>query len=104
MGSTLEAETLADIRREIDAVDTELFALLEHRYGLTARIARIKRDPLRIEDENRNREILARIGRMAERASMDREDMQAIWVAILRASIARQKALLARPPRSVRSG
>lgn len=83
-----EARDLDELRREIDALDDELVALLDRRAGLSHAVARVKRctgEP--VLDPERERRIVERVLRRAgEGARFPDEDLRAIFRAIFEGS------------------
>ncbi|MEW6725840.1 prephenate dehydratase [Desulforudis sp. 1088] len=83
-------ESVEDIRREIDAVDSQILDLLARRAGLVRRIGSLKKGPLR--DPVRERAIITRLKELAGRRGYNPETVERIYRLLLADSVAVQEA------------
>ncbi|MDH4451386.1 MAG: chorismate mutase [Rhodoferax sp.] len=81
-------ETMADVRRHIDALDERITALLVERTGYMTEAARIKQDARKVHDQERIDFIVARVRRMAEQQGGQADVLEAAYRALMDASIA----------------
>lgn len=89
-------ETMADVRREIDALDDAIVALIVERSGYVAQAARIKQDAGQIVDEARIEFIVARVRAQAERLGAPPAVLEAAYRAMIAASIEFERIEFAR--------
>ena len=88
--------TMADVRREIDALDDAIVALIAERSGYVAQAARIKQDAGQIVDEARIEFIVARVRAQAEELGAPPDVLEATYRAMIAASIEFERAEFAR--------
>jgi chorismate mutase / prephenate dehydratase len=80
--------SLPEIRERIDAVDLEIFELIERRAELVREVAREKKDTGTLtHDPEREREILARFEARAENAGLPRASIREIYREIMSACL-----------------
>ena len=89
-------ETMADVRREIDALDDAIVALIAERSAYVAQAARIKQDAGQIVDEERIEFIVARVRARAERLGAPPDVLEAAYRAMIGASIEFERTEFAR--------
>lgn len=90
---------LAVLRAMIDALDRDLLHTAARRMALVAEVAAYKRaHGLRVRDPARERELLDDRARVAEALGLPREEMEAVFRVLLRASRDHQAALRAEVP------
>jgi isochorismate pyruvate lyase len=93
--STKAAGALADLRRQIDALDSELVALLAKRQRCVERVIEIKRAeklPARVPE--RIDEVLARVHGMAQREKLEPGLAVAVWREMIEQFIAFEERAL----------
>jgi isochorismate pyruvate lyase len=89
------AIALSDLRRQIDALDSELVALLAKRQRCVERVIEIKRTeklPARIPD--RIEEVLARVRELAEAEKLEPDLAVALWREMIEQFIAYEERAL----------
>lgn len=85
-------ESLAAFRQEIDRLDDRILELLKARVNIAKKIAKVKFDKgLPIRDEQRERELLTKIGSKAEGFKLDPELIKRIFREIIELSVEAQK-------------
>jgi isochorismate pyruvate lyase len=80
-------ESMADVRRHIDALDARIVALLVERTGYMTEAARIKQDPNLVHDQERIDFIVARVRDLAQNLNGRPEVVEAAYRALIGASI-----------------
>ena len=80
-------DTMADVRRHIDALDDRIVALLAERSGYVAQAARIKQNASQIHDGPRIEFIIARVRAQAASAGAPEAVMEATYRAMIAAFI-----------------
>ena len=88
--------TMADVRREIDALDDILVPLLVQRTGYMTQAARIKQGVEQVRDEARIEAIVARVRERATAEGGDADVMEAIYRSLMEACIAYEHREFAR--------
>ena len=86
---------LADLRREIDAIDSELVSVLARRQRCVERVIEIKRAqnlPARLPD--RIEEVLERVSKLASAAKLEPDLAVAVWREIIEQFIAFEERAL----------
>jgi isochorismate pyruvate lyase len=95
MKSPQECQNMADIRAEIDRLDSALMDLLAQRAAYIDRAAQIKaRDGLPARITDRVDEVLANVARHAQKAGLDHAPYIEMWRVLIEAAIAREEMLL----------
>ena len=89
-------DTMADVRRHIDEIDTRIVALLAERGGYVAQAARIKQDAAQIVDATRIEFIVERVREMARELDAPEAVMEATYRAMIAAFIEFERAEFAR--------
>ena len=85
-----DEKALLFIREEIDAIDSEIIALLESRLNLSLQIGKVKRNlDKNIRDDSREEEILNKIEELS--LLYPKEDLKSIFVEIMKTSLNAQK-------------
>ena len=85
-----DEKALLFIREEIDAIDSEIIALLESRLNLSLQIGKVKRNlDKKIRDDSREEEILKKIEELS--LLYPKEDLKSIFVEIMKTSLSAQK-------------
>jgi isochorismate pyruvate lyase len=79
--------TMADVRRNIDALDNRIVALVAERSAYVAQAARIKQDAGEIVDPLRIEFIIARVRAQARAAGAPEAILEAAYRAMIAASI-----------------
>jgi isochorismate pyruvate lyase len=80
-------ETMADVRRNIDALDDRIVALIAERSGYVAQAARIKQDAAHIFDHTRIEFIVERVRAQARAAGAPEDVLEATYRAMIAAFI-----------------
>jgi len=80
-------ETMADVRRHIDALDDRIVALLAERSGYVAQAARIKQRADQVYDQARIDFIIDRVRAQARQAGAPEAVMEATYRAMIAAFI-----------------
>lgn len=88
--------TMTEVRREIDALDARIVALLAQRCGYVAQAARIKQDPSQIVDVERIEAIVARVRQQASALGAPPAVLETAYRALIKASIEFERAEFAR--------
>ena len=83
-------ETMAEVRRAIDALDDAIVPLLVARCRHMTDAARIKRTPDAVRDEPRIEEIVQRVRAHSERLGGHADLVETIYRALMEASIAHE--------------
>jgi isochorismate pyruvate lyase len=81
-------QTMADVRRNIDALDERIVALMAERSGYVAQAARIKQDAGQVHDQVRIDYIVERVRAMAEAQGAPAAPVEAAYRAMIDAFIA----------------
>ena len=81
-------QTLADVRRNVDALDARITALMAERSGYMTQAARIKQDASQVHDQARIDFIVARVTAMAREQGAPEAVIAAAYRAMIDASIA----------------
>jgi isochorismate pyruvate lyase len=89
-------ESMADVRRHIDELDTRIVALLAERSGYVAQAARIKQDAAHVYDQGRIDFIVDRVKGMAAKQGAPEAVMEATYRAMIDAFIAFERQEFAR--------
>jgi isochorismate pyruvate lyase len=89
-------ESMADVRRHIDELDTRIVALLAERSGYVAQAARIKQDAAHVYDQGRIDFIVERVKGMAAKQGAPEAVMEATYRAMIDAFIAFERQEFAR--------
>ena len=85
-----DEKALLFIREEIDAIDSEIIALLESRLNLSLQIGKVKKNlDKKIRDDSREEEILKKIEELS--LLYPKEDLKSIFVEIMKTSLNAQK-------------
>ena len=79
--------TLADVRRHIDALDERIVALMAERSGYVAQAARIKQEAIDVHDQARIDFIVDRVQAMAKEQGAPEAVIEAAYRAMIDASI-----------------
>ncbi|NDP64670.1 chorismate mutase [Polaromonas sp.] len=80
-------DTMADVRRNIDALDTRIVALMAERSGYIAEAARIKQNADQVHDQARIDFIVNRVTAMAKAQGAPEAIIEAAYRAMIDASI-----------------
>lgn len=83
-----ECTTLADVRAGVDAVDTELVALLARRFDYMRAAAAIKSDRDAVRDTARKAQVIANAARAAASAGLPDGLAATLWDILVESSIA----------------
>ncbi len=85
-----DEKALLFIREEIDAIDSEIIALLESRLNLSLQIGKVKKNlDKKMHDDSREEEILKKIEELS--LLYPKEDLKSIFVEIMKTSLNAQK-------------
>jgi len=79
--------SMLDVRRNIDALDVRIVALMAERSGYMTQAARIKHDPTQIHDQARIDFIVQRVTAMAREQGAPETVIEAAYRAMIDASI-----------------
>ena len=80
-------ESMADVRRHIDALDTRIVALMAERSGYMTQAARIKQNAHQVHDQARIDFIVDRVTAMASAQGAPQAVIEAAYRAMIDASI-----------------
>ena len=80
-------ESMADVRRHIDALDTRIVALMAERSGYMTQAARIKQNADQVHDQARIDFIVERVTAMAQAQGAPEAVIEAAYRAMIDASI-----------------
>ena len=80
-------DTMADVRRNIDALDQRIVALMAERSGYVAQAARIKQNADQVHDQARIDFIVERVTAMAQAQGAPEAVIEAAYRAMIDASI-----------------
>jgi isochorismate pyruvate lyase len=95
MKSPQDCQNMADIRAEIDGLDSALMDLLAQRAAYIDRAAQIKaRDGLPARITDRVNEVLANVAHHAQNAGLDPNPYIEMWRVLIESAIAREEMLL----------
>jgi isochorismate pyruvate lyase len=81
-------ETMAEVRRGVDALDAEIVRLLAERFRYMDAAARIKPARAAVRDEARKAEVLAHVGAHARAAGAPAPTLTGLYERLIEASIA----------------
>jgi len=81
-------ETMSEVRAGVDALDRELVALLDRRFGYMRAAARIKGTREAVRDEERKASVIAAAVAEAEARGIPAEVVADIWERLVEGSIA----------------
>ena len=84
---TQYCDTMADVRRHIDALDERIVALMAERSGYVAQAARIKQEAIDVHDQARIDFIVDRVQAMAKEQGAPEAVIEAAYRAMIDASI-----------------
>lgn len=95
MTSPQDCQTMAEIRREIDRLDSAMMQLLAQRAAYIDAAARIKaRDGIPARVIARVDEVLSNIAALAQKADLDPAPYLDMWRVLIEAAIAREEEVL----------
>ncbi|MEM1195903.1 MAG: chorismate mutase [Pseudomonadota bacterium] len=83
-----DCQTMADVRRGVDATDRELMSLLEQRFGYMRAAARIKPNRAAVRDEERKARVIAAAVADAQARALPSEVIEQLWERLVEGSIA----------------
>ena len=83
-------QTMVDVRAGVDALDSELAALVARRFGYMDAAARIKPSRSQVRDEARKAQVIANAGAAAAAAGLPHGLAEAMWELLVEASIAHE--------------
>jgi len=83
-----ECQSMAEVRRGVDATDAQLVALLETRFAYMRAAARIKPDKGQVRDEGRKAEVIANARAQAQARGIPADAIAELWERLVEASIA----------------
>jgi isochorismate pyruvate lyase len=89
-------ESMADVRRHIDALDAQIISLLAERSGYVAQAARIKQDAGQVYDQARIDFIIDRVKALAAQRGAPESVAEATYRAMIDAFIAFERQEFAR--------
>src|SRR5687768_15328512 len=84
--------SMAEVRAGVDAVDRQLIALLDRRFGYMRAAARIKADRGAVRDDVRKRQVIRAAMADASARELPSAAIGAIWEQLVEASIAYELA------------
>lgn len=87
-----DCTTMTQVRAGVDALDRDLVALLDRRFGYMRAAARIKPHRGAVRDEARKAEVIAGAVAEAERRGLPADVVAAIWEVLVEGSIAYELA------------
>lgn len=83
---------MRQVRSQIDRLDRALVALLAERQSFVERAAELKTERTRVRDEARVADVMSKVLAEAQCAGLDPAIAEAVWRALLTASIAHELA------------
>lgn len=83
-----DCQDMADVRAGVDDIDRQIVTLLGRRFGYMDAAARIKRDRSTVRDESRKAEVINKVRRAAEDASIDQDLVAKLYDQLIESSIA----------------
>lgn len=83
-----ECATMIEVREGVDAVDRELVALLERRFGYMRAAARIKPNRDQVRDEERKASVIAAATAQAQACGIPGDVVAELWERLVEGSIA----------------
>jgi isochorismate pyruvate lyase len=83
-----DCETMADVRRGVDAIDRMLVELLAERQGYMDAAARIKTDRSVVRDTARIEEVVAKVRAAAREAGLSEAIAEPVWRTLIDRCIA----------------
>ncbi|MET0239732.1 MAG: chorismate mutase [Sphingobium sp.] len=83
-----DCQTMADVRRGVDATDRALVDLLETRFAYMRAAARIKPERGHVRDEPRKAQVVANVRVLAEAAGLPADALATLWEDLVETSIA----------------
>lgn len=87
-----DCTTMTQVRAGVDALDRDLVALLDRRFGYMRAAARIKPDRGAVRDEARKAEVIAGAVAEAELRGLPAEVIAGMWEVLVEGSIAYELA------------
>ena len=84
----MQCETMAEVRAGVDALDRALVAILAERQAYMDAAARIKHDRGAVRDEDRIRDVLAKVAAAAEREGLSMAIAEPVWRVLMEGCIA----------------
>jgi isochorismate pyruvate lyase len=83
-----DCQTMPEVRAGVDAVDRELVALLDKRFGYMRAAARIKESRAAVRDEERKASVIAAAVAEAGARGLPEDVIAAMWEVLVEGSIA----------------
>jgi isochorismate pyruvate lyase len=83
-----DCQSMAEVRRGVDAADARLVALLETRFAYMRAAARIKPDRGQVRDEARKAQVIANVRAEAQARGLPADAVAELWERLVEASIA----------------
>lgn len=83
-----DCQTMTDVRAGVDALDRELVALLERRFGYMRAAARIKPTREAVRDQDRKDDVHAKVAEAAKAHGLPPERLWPVWEELMEQSIA----------------
>jgi isochorismate pyruvate lyase len=83
-----DCQTMPEVRAGVDAVDRELVALLDRRFGYMRAAARIKESRAAVRDEERKASVIAAAVAEAAARGLPEHVIAAMWEVLVEGSIA----------------
>lgn len=83
-----DCQTMPEVRAGVDAVDRELVALLDRRFGYMRAAARIKESRAAVRDEERKASVIAAAIAEAVARELPEHVIAAMWEVLVEGSIA----------------
>ncbi|MCE7796823.1 chorismate mutase [Sphingobium sufflavum] len=83
-----DCQTMADVRRGVDATDRALIELLEVRFAYMRAAARIKPERGQVRDEPRKAQVVANARALAKERDLPADSIADLWEQLVEASIA----------------
>lgn len=97
--SPASCQTMAELRRQIDAIDKDLIDLLTLRSGYIDRAVDLKRiEGLPARTTGRVAEVLDNVARLATERGLDPDLARALWAHMIEWAIARESRALDKDP------
>ncbi|CAN5361761.1 chorismate mutase [soil metagenome] len=83
-----DCQSMAEVRRGVDAIDAQLVALLETRFAYMRAAARIKPEKGQVRDEARKAQVIANACAEAQVRGIPADAVAELWERLVEASIA----------------
>lgn len=83
-----DCQTMAEVRRGVDATDVDLVQLLARRFAYMDAAARIKQERSEVRDEARKAEVISNASKLSKAAGLPSGFAENLWELLVETSIA----------------